>query len=426
MTPLLDAPPFRLYDFVWSFALPLLRFNKRLKTGYPQRVLHKGLPAAADLWIQAASVGESFLAWEILKHLQPAQRLGVQITTNTEQGLEILQRATAEITSLNPNLHIRSGYFPFDKPGLMHRATRMIAPRLAVLLETELWPAHLAALKDSGTALLLLNGRITVKSLQRYLLWPSLWRRLRPDRTLAVSEADARRFGRLFGSAHVGVMPNIKFDRLGQSAPETKRANPLTEILPADHPLLVLGSVREQEEDAMQKIILAVRRQQPSAIVALFPRHLHRLAAWQSFLQSRGLPWHLRSQTEKPVSAGAVVLWDTFGELSLAYGLASAAFVGGSLAPLGGQNFLEPLTSGVRPVIGPSWETFNWVGKEIMDLGLVRIVNNWMEAADTLIRDMAQPTPKEQVRRDALLYIKSHQGGTASACQMIHTYLQTE
>jgi 3-deoxy-D-manno-octulosonic-acid transferase len=424
MAPILAAPYFQFYDLFWSLALPLLRCNKRLKAGYAQRILRTRLPATADVWIQAASVGESFLAWEILKKIRPKKPLTVQVTTNTEQGLEILQRAISEIAPLNPKLHIRTGYFPFDKPGLMRKATRMIAPRLMVLLETELWPAHLAALKDAGATILLVNGRITEKSLKRYLLWPSLWRRLRPDRTLAVSEADARRFGQLFGPEHIAVMPNIKFDRLEQSPTAERDMNPLTAILPADKPLLVLGSVREQEEAAIQEIILAVQQQHPTAIVALFPRHLHRLAAWRSFLEGRGLAWRLRSQTERPVNGGTVVLWDTFGELASAYCLASAAFVGGTLAPLGGQNFLEPLTSGIRPVIGPSWETFHWVGNEIIDLGLIRIVEDWREAAQRLNQDMAQPVPKDKVRRDALLYIQTRQGGTALACETILSYLQ--
>jgi 3-deoxy-D-manno-octulosonic-acid transferase len=117
-------------------------------------------------------------------------------------------------------------------------------------------------------------------------------------------------------------------------------------------------------------------------------------------------------------------LWDTFGELSQAYRLATAAFVGGSLAPLGGQNFLEPLISGIRPVIGPYWETFQWVGQDIMDLGLVRVVADWKEAADTLARDVAQPAAAEDVRREARRYIAARQGGTAAAWALIREYLQ--
>jgi 3-deoxy-D-manno-octulosonic-acid transferase len=423
MAPVLDSFFFRLYDPVWSVALPLLKFNQRLKVGYRQRVLKTPLPGQADVWVQAASVGEALLVEELMKQLAPAQPLRAWITTNTAQGLQILQRVIADIEPLYPGLTLDAGYFHFDKPALMRKAVGRLDPKVMILLETELWPAHLAALKDAGVTVLLLNGRITKKSLKHYRLWPSLWRRLRPQRILAVSDADARRFEHLFGDNGIGVMPNIKFDRLGDPATAAASPNPLAKILPADTPVLVLGSVRQPEEDAVQKIILHVRHRHPDAVIALFPRHLHRLDAWISFLEAQRLPWCRRSQAGQAVGAGSIVLWDSFGELSHAYRLATAAFVGGSLAPLGGQNFLEPLICGIRPVIGPYWETFEWVGEEIMNLGLVRVVEDWQEAAATLSDDMALPAPAEDIRRQARRYIEDRQGGTAMACALVREYL---
>ena len=414
-----------VYDVGWQLALPLLRRNKRLAAGYRQRAL-LDLPPAADIWIQAASVGESFLAWELLQSLQLPESCGFLLTTNTSQGMEILEKAAADVHRHAGFRNIRLAYFPFDRPRLMNRAIARIRPRIMVLLESEMWPGHLAALKNAGVPVVLVNGRITARSLRRYRLWPSLWRRLRPDRILAVSEDDARRFGELFGPERIDVMPNIKFDRLKTNPTESESGiRRLSTFMPADRPLLVLGSVRQQEEHAVGQIIRTVRHRHPRTITALFPRHQHRLAAWRSFLEKHRLPWLLRSRAEKPLEGGEIVLWDTFGELMPAYHLATAAFVGGTLAPLKGHNFLEPLTSGLKPVIGPFWETFQWVGHEIMQLGLVREVSNWREAADTLCRDIAQPAPKEQVRRQARQYIQSRQGGTAIACKLIERILQS-
>jgi 3-deoxy-D-manno-octulosonic-acid transferase len=126
------------------------------------------------------------------------------------------------------------------------------------------------------------------------------------------------------------------------------------------------------------------------------------------------------------VSPGSVVLWDTFGELGHAYHLAAAAFVGGSLAPLRGQNFLEPLASGVRPVIGPSWEDFRWVGTDIIDRGLVREAHGWKEAARLLLEDIARPAVRETVRRQAGEYVQDRQGGTDKACRIVQEYLKPQ
>ena len=135
------------------------------------------------------------------------------------------------------------------------------------------------------------------------------------------------------------------------------------------------------------------------------------------------LSWVLRSDTKHIVAPGTVILWDTLGELSLAYKISKAAFVGGSLVPLGGQNFLEAVTCGVIPVIGSSWENFAWVGSDIIDRGLLKIANNWEEVADTIVKGIVNPPSREAVRKSAVEYLKDRQGGTKIACRLIHQFL---
>ncbi|UCF89860.1 MAG: hypothetical protein JSW39_16305, partial [Desulfobacterales bacterium] len=310
---------FGFYNLSWSLALPLLRLNRRLAQGFDQRTLHKDLPAAADLWIQAASVGESFLAAELLKRLDPVSPVKILLTSNTPQGVDILKGSVAELKTRERRLGAQAAYFPFDQPSLMERAVRAIRPRVVVLLETELWPGLLHTLKNRGIKILLVNGRITDRSLKRYLWWPSLWQRLRPDKILAISEDDARRFARLFGRQGVEVMPNMKFDRIRLAAAPD---DPVKPLVPRGIPFMVLGSVRRQEEPAVKRIIRAVHRRQPQTVIGLFPRHLQRLAYWQQTLNRWRTPWTLRSTAPHPVALGTVILWDTFGELARAYGLA--------------------------------------------------------------------------------------------------------
>jgi 3-deoxy-D-manno-octulosonic-acid transferase len=93
--------------------------------------------------------------------------------------------------------------------------------------------------------------------------------------------------------------------------------------------------------------------------------------------------------------------------------------VGGSLAPLGGQNFLEPLTYGVLPVIGPSWDNFAWVGSQIVNTGLVRVAKDWKEVVELILSDVNNPSAHDSVRQRALEYIRNRQGGTAQAIGLI-------
>jgi len=414
---------FGFYDLSWRMALPWLKLNQRLAEGHAQRALKDDLPAVADLWIQAASVGESFLALEILKNLQLEQPIKILLTANTHQGIDILDQALPELLRDKNQIQTAVRYFPFDKPSIMAAAVAGIRPNVMVLLETEIWPGLLQALKAQRCKSIIVNGRITAKSLKRYLLWPSIWQSLRPDRILAISPADADRFGRLFGQDAVVVMPNIKFDRVAPSTPDHVDHDQIRSILPAGLPFVVFASVRHEEEAKVKKMVREITRNRPQAVMGLFPRHLQRLKYWQDELTQLGKQWVLRSAVSNPVSAGTVILWDTFGELMPAYCLSQATFIGGSLASLGGQNFLEAIVSGVIPVIGPSWENFAWVGQEIVDAGLLRVANDWQQAAVFILQELAAPRPRAEVIETAQRFFETRRGGTDQACRQIEAML---
>ncbi|MDD3816282.1 MAG: glycosyltransferase N-terminal domain-containing protein [Desulfocapsaceae bacterium] len=425
-TPLSIKIALLVYQLAWTSAIPFLRRNQRLQHGFSQRTLEE-MPAPADLWIQAASVGESFLAGEILKRLDPLRPIRVLVTTYTSQGMEILEKARNEAMRQGGKLTIDTAYFPFDHPGLMTRAVTAIRPKVLLLLESELWPGLLASCRQQGVKVLVANGRMTAKSFSRYRLWPSLWRFLRPERILAISSDDASRFAALFDMDAVEAVPNIKFDRISEQSGETAANNPLAHIFPPDRTatakLLVLGSVREEEEADIIKLICHIRGQNNQISIALFPRHMHRIKNWEKMLETHGLPWQLRSRCTGPVSPGSIILWDTMGEMLFAYQLADAAFVGGSLAPLGGQNFLEPLTCGLKPVIGPYWSNFLWIGQDIIDQQLVFQAKDWQEAADILLQNCSLPAQREQTRQGIITYVKNRRGGTDTTCTTINKLL---
>lgn len=415
---------FRFYDLGWDLAIPFLKFNNRLEEGFEQRRLIQLPDTPADLWIQAASAGEAYLAWELVKRLEPHEPIRILLTTNTSQGIGILNRAIDDITTNNRGVTAFSAYFPFDKPGIMRKAVNHIRPRAMVLLESELWPGLLAALKELGSKCIIVNGRITRKSLRRYGPIASLWPPIRPDAIMAISREDAQRFAILFRYNRVTTMPNMKFDRLGKAEDLDDISNHLRMIFPSNAPFIVLGSIRKQEESAVSKIIPAILHKIPHAIIGVFPRHLHRISRWESILRRLSVPWRLRSDENAPIPSGSVLLWDVFGELTNAYAIAKAAFVGGSLAPLGGQNFLEPLIYGVPPVIGPHWDNFTWVSPDIFGHRLVKQAFDWRQVAEALINDVQGSYDRDSFRKKAWSYIEERQGGSDRACQVICQYLK--
>ncbi len=417
-TPTSAILPF--YELGMRIALLFLKRNARLQEGWDQRVFRYGLPSPADLWMQAASVGEAFLAWELVKRLENPfadQPLKILLTTNTKEGLSILSRIVEELGH-RKDIELQTAYFPLDLPSIMTRAMQRINPKTVVLLEGEIWPGFLSACRKQETEVLLVNGRMSTKSLAGYLSWPRFFKSLSPDRILAMSKADAMRFATIYGRERVKAMHNIKFDCLTPTV-ATKKQNPLLELLGEKSSLVVFGSIRKEEEGHVIEMIDGFHSRQPRTTIALFPRHLQRVEAWAKLLAERGLDFILRSEINKPVAPGTIILWDHIGEMTLAFELARGAFIGGSLAPVGGQNFLEPLAAGIVQVIGPHWANFAWVGREIIEAGLVREKNNWRDALDELLALMQHPPSKQRIAKEFGAYVSKRSGGSDIACRSI-------
>ena len=404
------------YDIAWRLCIPLLKLNSRLKEGYDSRCSGDSLKPA-DIWIHAASAGEAFLALSLIETMNPVAPIHVLVTTNTRQGFDIINNGIKSRIN-DSQVKAECGYIPFDRPMLMDNVVQRICPKLMILLETEIWPGLLFALKKNIVTTIIINGRMTPKSLQRYMIWPLLWKALSPDKILAISDDDANRFATLFGQDKVQKMPNIKFDRLKTTINNTN--NPLKSFIPNSVPFLVLGSVRQPEEHPVEKIIQNIQSSLPKTIIGLFPRHMHRIKYWEQELRRLNIKWKRRSElTDETVPAGTVIVWDMFGELNSAYALAKAVFVGGSLAPLGGQNFLEPMIYGIAPIIGPSWENFAWVGNDIFNQGLAIKEDNWQSVASGLIRQLRQTKTDDRLQAAAIRYIEARKGGTQQACELI-------
>jgi 3-deoxy-D-manno-octulosonic-acid transferase len=417
----------RGYEWVWGATIPLLRRHPRLATGYAQRCLRDAnapLPRA-DLWCQAASAGEAYLAIALSTALDLRRPTRLLVTTQTRQGYDILKAEADRRQGGALEMVVR--YLPFDRPSLMQTAVDRVRPRLTVLLETELWPGFMGALKAAGLPLMVINARMGARSQHHYLLRPSLWRALRPETIMALSHTDAGRFASVFGPAGVTTMANIKFDRV--NADLALPSAEMETLFSSDRPLVVLGSVRSAEETLMEALLARLHQHHPQARLALFPRHMERLDHWRRALSRRALPWVLRSRASADhpvVKDGGVLLWDRFGELGAAYALACGAYVGGSLVPLGGQNFLEPLAQGIRPVIGPHWDNFAWVGREVVSRGLVHEAKNAdgvFQKLSTAIEGPATGPDKAGVRAALETYLAPRRGGSAQAAARIRAYL---
>ncbi|MFP4629643.1 MAG: 3-deoxy-D-manno-octulosonic acid transferase [Desulfohalobiaceae bacterium] len=407
------------YALAWLPALPFMSLLPALRTGFWQRIRPSGLKPGVDIWLQAASAGEAALAREIIQNWPRERQASILVSSNTPQGMQILQE-------LEPpeQLELQCMFFPFDAPWIMDRVLARLRPKLTALVETELWPGLLQACSKRGLRTMILNSRMTSRSLARYLfMLHSCGLGSSPHRILAQSPRDAQRFGLLFPQSRIEQVPNLKFDRSLEAEFMPYVQNPLSSIFKPHSPVAVLGSVRRQEEGAILRVLQGLLQERPRCMPVVAPRHLQRVPAWEELLQSSGLPWVLRSRLQESPVAGQVILWDKFGELQQLYALARSVYVGGSLVPLGGQNFLEPLAQGVSPCIGPYWQNFAWAGEEIVDCGLVQEVHSEQELTQCLLQGLRQSRSRESVLAQFQEYLQARKGGLQQTLQALQQEL---
>lgn len=418
---------FKLYNMLWRVCLPFLRKNRRLARGFEKRVSTSHLPWA-DIWIQAASAGEAYLAVSIIKHLRLDTPTRVLATSMTSQGLDILkQNLPQEVWPDNIDLVI--DWFLFDCPPVMEQAVKTINPKIMILLETEIWPALLYFLKKNKTRILILNGRLSKKSFQAYMGTKVLWQQLAPDLILATSDQDKKRYARVFETALVDTMPNIKFELHDTTWEDKAGLKKIKKILPLDLPLTVLASIRRQEEQIAGSMISSLLDSYPNQIIAVFPRHMHRIQAWKKRLKKMSIPYRLRSDlssmTAEPANKPGIILWDTFGELKNIYAAAHSVFVGGSLKPLGGQNFIEPAMEGAFTVTGPYYDDFAWAGKQIFNENIVIKEKTAKAVTRSLLNALENPGSRSHRKQKTSAYLEASQGGTRQACKAVTDSLES-
>ncbi len=336
------------------------------------------LPVRADrpVWVQAVSVGEVRLALALASLLE-GRGLPLLLTATTAAGLALAAKGGREPSA-----------FPADVPWAARRALRRVRPRLLVLVETELWPGLVRAAAREGIPVLVVNGRLSDRSLARTLLFRGVFGRVLANvRVAARSPEHGERFVRLgVPRENVGVAGNMKYDLRPPEGFEAQTAE-LRRLLPeAGGFLWVAGSVREGEEATVLEAHRLLRQKHPGARLVVAPRHLDRTDRCAGEASSRGMTAARRSDSAAARGGWDVLVLDTLGELWAAYGLGQAAFVGGSLVPLGGQNPLEPAAL-ERPVLfGPSMENFADEAANLLEAGgAVRV-----ESAGALAAELAR------------------------------------
>jgi 3-deoxy-D-manno-octulosonic-acid transferase len=293
----------------------------------------------------------------------------IAVSTTTESG----QRLAGERLKESPVF-----YLPLDFAFAVRRYLRVLQPRMLVLMESELWPRLIDECARGGIPVAVANARISDRSFPRYMRLRRLWRPSleKISLYLAQSKESAERLIRIGApKERVKVTGNLKYDV--RAGGDSALAEMLGERLPTVAKVLVCGSTLEGEEQLLLEAWPAVVAAEPRAVMVLAPRHPDRFAAVASMVARSGIATLRASEFRKKpeaLAAGSIFLLDTIGDLASIYGLATLAFVGGSLVSKGGHNPLEPAQFAVPVVMGPSFENFRDVVESMREIDAIRIV----------------------------------------------------
>jgi 3-deoxy-D-manno-octulosonic-acid transferase len=367
--------------------------------------------AAPTLWLHAVSLGEVSAAAPLVRALRARYPgYSLVLTTATPTG-----RARAR-GLFGDSVEVR--FLPYDTPGAVARFMDRIQPRLAVIMETELWPNLFHQCERRGVPLVLASARLSAKSVARYRRLGGLARGIFSASSLiaAQTQVDAERFIAIGApSDRTSVAGNIKFDlEIGAGVIEAGRT--LRALFGSARPLWIAGSTHAGEEEQ----VLAAHAQLPQeALLLLVPRHPDRFDGVADLLSRSGLYFTRRSGGAAADGAVRVVLVDSVGELAALYAAADVAFVGGSLVPIGGHNLLEPAALGVPVLTGPFTANGREIAQSLLTQGAALQVADAAELAGALRRLLADPTERRRMGDIGRQIVESNRGSVARLLGLI-------
>jgi len=411
-----------LYTLLLYAALPWflarLWWRGRREPGYRREIAERfgyGAPHAPGrlLWVHAVSVGEARASAPLVRALQrdhPDHE--ILVTCLTASGRETVKQVFGE--------SVLVAWLPYDLPGAVRRFLERYRPRLGVMLETEIWPNLLAACRGYGVPVLLANARMSQRSARRYQRLPGLTRPAFESLAAVCAQgpADARRL-RLLGARDISVAGSLKFD----IAPDPAKAQEGRAFRArlGERRVLLLASTREGEE----AMLLGRHGEAPDdVLLVLVPRHQPRFEAVAELARGMGISMARRSRGDVPGAEHRLYLGDTMGEMAFYYALADVAVIGGSFAPLGGQNLIEACAAGTPVVAGPHMFNFADVTRLAVRAQAALQVSDAAAALGAARALLADPARRARMGEAGRRLCERHRGAAArhaEACRRLLT-----
>lgn len=406
---------YALYILAFTCVLPFLPlrllWRGRRAPRYRERIGERfGLsaiaPRADGIWVHSVSVGETLASVPTIKALQqkyPTRR--ITVTTTTPTGSEQVKSIFGDTVE-----HV---YAPYDWPLCVWLFLRRVRPAVAIIVETELWPTTLGLCRLLGIPVVIANARLSEKSATGYkkLQWlvtpmlEKLW-------VAAQHDADAERFVALGADAgQVTVTGSVKFD-ISLSDEHRRQAEQQKNVISSAGKKFVwiAASTHEGEDQIALQAQQKILQQYPNTLLLLVPRHPERFNDVASLAGDSGFGLTRRSLNQQVEADTQVLLVDTMGELLMFYGVADIAFVGGSLVPVGGHNYIEPACWGIKTLSGPYRHNFAHIAAMLQQVGALDIVESADQLSQALLDAIENSEQRLLAGQAALRLIEQNRG----------------
>ncbi|NNG42160.1 3-deoxy-D-manno-octulosonic acid transferase [Pseudoalteromonas sp. NEC-BIFX-2020_002] len=379
--------------------------------------INANLSTNPPVMIHCASVGEVLAASPLIKKLQQQlPNTPLLITCNTPTGREQIKN------NFNSSVHL--SYLPMDFPCATARFLKRTKPAMLCILETELWPNLMAQCKQQGIPVLVLNARLSEKSLQGYQKVAPLSKAIMDSITALAShnQDDANRFIKLgLNAEYIHITGSIKFD-ISPTIEQLDKVKHLKKQYNNQRFIWVAGSTHPIEHALILNAHKQLLKHSPDALLVIAPRHPEQFDKVATLLEDSALSFSRRSNND--YQGEHVLLADTLGELQCLYGMADISYIGGSLIERGGHNPLESAAFSVGALTGPHTYNFNHVYPELIALGGAKKITSTEELSQQLITLCQQPLLCIQLGERAAQCVANNQGAIAKTTAIINEHLE--
>lgn len=424
-----------LYDILAvlliALATPVFIYRTIREKGFAERLRQSfGFLPEAELakvagknciWLHAASVGEIVATSPIVKEIRREMPdIPILISSVTDSGYVMGKRIIPDADAII--------FFPLDLPWLCRRVVGRIRPQVFLPVETELWPNFLRAIRHFRIPVMMVNGRISDKSVNRYHYLGSVLENMLAGvaKFCMQSTIDAQYIIRLGADPRrVVVTGNTKYDQTYTDVDANEKLRLADELgLAGCWPLLVAGSTHKGEEDLLLAAFLQVRNEYPDARLIIAPRDILRSGEIADLVAAYGLCAAKRTTGRQAGETPDVVILDTIGELGKVYSLGEIIYVGGSLVTHGGHNILEPAAQGKPILVGPHMFNFKDIYALLSGRGACETVYDTAELAAKITEILKKDELREKMSRSALAIINENRGAARKSALYLKELLQ--